>query len=345
MSAIRKERTEVLVGLFVFFGLAIMGALIVQFGRFNDRLRLKYRIEVAFPDASGIREGSPVQLAGQKIGFVAAEPKLNEDFTGVTVPLDIYGGKRIPIGSTFSIGTAGLMGDTFVRISMPDRPEAVYLQEGARVEGGTKGGLESLQDDAGVVLKDISAAVGDIRTAVQSLDRVFDRIENGLLGDDNLENLRTTFAEFRKTGENLDRATAKLDPLVDDVKATVAEVKTTATKAGQTFDKATETVGKAGPAIEDLQPTLAELRQTLEKAQAAIGRITDGGGAAAALISDSGLRKDLESFIDKLDRYGILGYPKNKAGSESASGSPGSSTSPGSSGSEPRRSPFPFRRR
>jgi len=347
MSAIRKERTELFVGLFVFFGLAIMGALIVQFGRFSDRLRLKYRIEVTFPDASGIREGSPVNLAGQKIGFVAGEPQMSDDFTSLTVPIDIYGGKRVPLGSEFSIGTAGLMGDTYIKISMPEHPESTYLEPGARVEGGTKGGLEALQDDAEILLKDIRAAVTDIRTAVTSLDRVFDKIENGMLAEENIANLKTSFAEFKQTSQNLNKASAKLDPLVDDAKATLAEAKSTMTKAGQTFDKATETIGKADPAIADLQPTLAELRQTLEKAQTAIGKITDGSGAAAALISDTELRRDLESFVDKLDRYGILGYPKNKPGSSDA---PRSSTASGASGSEkapssPARSALPPRKR
>jgi phospholipid/cholesterol/gamma-HCH transport system substrate-binding protein len=348
MSAIRKERTELFVGLFVFFGLAIMGALIVQFGRFNDRLRQKYRIEVTFPDASGIREGSPVNLAGQKIGFVAGEPEMSDDFTVLTVPIDIYGGKRVPIGSQFSIGTAGLMGDTYIKISMPEHPENTYLEPGARIEGGTKGGLEALQDDAEILLKDIRAAVTDIRTAVTSLDRVFDKIENGMLAEENLANLKTTFSEFKQTSENLNKASAKLDPLMDDAKSTLTEAKTTMTKAGQTFDKATETIGKADPAIADLQPTLAELRQTLEKARTAVGKITDGGGAAAALISDTDLRRDLESFVAKLERYGILGYPKNKPSaaprSAGASDSSGSS-SPEKAPSSPGRSTLPPRKR
>lgn len=344
MSAIRKERTELLVGLFVFFGLAIMGALIVQFGRFSDRVRMKYRIEVTFPDASGIREGSPVQLAGQKIGFVAGEPKLNDDFTGVTVPIDIYDGNRIPLGSDFSIGTAGLMGDTFIKVGMPKEPDAVYLKAGAKVEGGTQGGLTALQDDATVLLKDIKAAVGDIRTAVQSLDRVFDKIENGLLGDENLGNLKDTFAELKQTGQNLNKATAKLDPLVDDMKGTVTEAKTAMTKAGETFDQAKGTIAKLDPAIEELQPTIVELRETVKKAQTALGKITDGNGAAAALISDSDLRRDLESFMDKLDRYGILGYPKEKGGSSSA-GSSGGSSGSGSGSSGGSRSLLPFRKR
>ncbi len=354
MSAIRKEKTELVIGLFVFFGLAIMGALIVQFGRFSDRLREAYRIQVTFPDASGIREGSPVQLAGQKIGYVAEEPKLKDDFSGVVVAIDIYQTSRIPIGSEFSIGTSGLMGDTFVKVVMPKEPESEFLQADAVVVGGTQGGLTALQDDAEVLLKDIKAAVGDIRTAVQSLDRVFDKIETGMLADTNIANLKTTFSELKQTGENLNKATAKLDPLVDDVKGTVAEAKTAMTKAGETFDKAKGTIAKIDPAIEDLQPTIAELRETLKKAQTAIGKITDGNGATAALISDSDLRRDLESFVDKLDRYGVLGYPKEKGGSSGSSSSSSGSKPPSSGGTkksgsdetpEPRKGFFPFNKR
>ncbi len=321
MSAIRKERTELLVGLFVFFGLAIMGALIVQFGRFSDRLQEKYRLEVTFPDASDIREGSPVKLAGQKIGFVSAEPKLNDTFTGVLVPMEIYGDKRVPKGSEFSIGTSGLMGDTYIRIEMPQNPEADYFVDGDKVKGGATSGLESLQQDAGQVMADIQEAVEDIREAVQSLDRVFDKIENGLLADENLDNLKGTFAEFRKTGENLDRATQKLEPLMEDARATVGDARTamnkagaTFEKAGATFDRAESVIGKAEPAVEELEPTLVELRETIANANTAIGKLTEGDGVAAALISDSEIRSDLESFIDKLERFGVLGYPKDKSG-------------------------------
>lgn len=328
MSAIRKERTELLVGLFVFFGLAIMGALIVQFGRFSDRLQEKYQISVTFPDASDIREGSPVKLAGQKVGFVSAEPKLNDTFTGVLVPLYIYGDKRVPKGSKFSIGTSGLMGDTYIRIEMPKEPKAEYFVDGDAVKGGTSSGLESLQENAGEVMADIQVAVEDIRVAVQSLDRVFDKIENGLLADENIDNLKGAIASFKKTGENLDKATVKLEPLMDDARATVGEAKTTMTKAGATFDRAGEVIGKAEPALEELQPTIAELRSTIANANSAIDKLTEGDGVAAALISDSGVRQDLESFIDKLERFGVLGYPKDKSGgsrddSESSSESEG----------------------
>ena len=319
--AIRKDKTELLVGLFVFFGLAIMGVLIVQFGRFSDRLRDKYEIQVVFPDASGIRAGSPVNLAGQKIGFVADEPLLNADFTGVTVVINIYGDKRIPKGSQFSIGTSGLMGDTYIKVEMPEDPKPDYIEPGGEVVGGAPSGLDSLQDDAGMLLAEINVAVKDIQQAVQSLNRVFEKIENGMLADENIENLKTTFAEMRETTENLNAASEKIDPIMADAKATIEEAKTAMTKAGETFDKAKEVIAKAEPGMEEIEPTIAELRSTLKNANAAITKLTDGNGVTAALISDTSLRTDLKNFVDKLDRYGILGYPKEKKTSSSSSSS------------------------
>jgi len=310
-----------LVGLFVFFGLAIMGALIVQFGRFSDRLREKYEIEVVFPDASGIRPGAPVNLAGQKIGFVSTEPELNEDFTGVTVSLSIYGDKKIPRGSEFGIGTSGLMGDTYIKVEMPKDPKPVYLKPDANVVGGAASGLESLQDDAGVLLAEINVAVKDIQKAVKSLDRVFEKVETGMLSEENLENLNGSFANLRETTENLKESSEKIDPVIADAKATIGEAKTAMTKAGETFDRAKDVIGKAEPAMEGLEPSVAELQSTLKNANAAISKMTEGEGVTAALISDSELKRDLESFLDKLERYGILGYPEDdeKSGSSDSS--------------------------
>jgi hypothetical protein len=61
---------------------------------------------------------------------------------------------------------------------------------------------------------------------------------------------------------------------------------------------------------------------------------------AAALISDAELKADLKSFIEKLERYGILGYPKDKRSEPSATRSrtPATPSSRPPSGSSPAQS-------
>ena len=48
------KRIETLVGFFLFVGLALLGVLIMQFGRFADRFRGVYTITATFSDASGL---------------------------------------------------------------------------------------------------------------------------------------------------------------------------------------------------------------------------------------------------------------------------------------------------
>ncbi|RYG15554.1 hypothetical protein EON82_26095, partial [bacterium] len=74
-----SKKTELWVGLFVFIGLALLGALIIQFGRFGDKLDGKYKIMVVFDDASGLIKGSEIRMGGARIGKVADHPELISD--------------------------------------------------------------------------------------------------------------------------------------------------------------------------------------------------------------------------------------------------------------------------
>src|SRR5436853_6599790 len=116
----RHERgLEFKVGAFVFVGLAMLGALLVQFGRLGEGFKTYYPLTVRFTDASGLLKGSDVLLAGAKIGRVSNGPHLVREGNGVEVPLRIYDYVKIPAGSKFSVGSSGLLGDRFVNVVMP----------------------------------------------------------------------------------------------------------------------------------------------------------------------------------------------------------------------------------
>jgi len=313
--ALRKEKTEIYVGLFVLIGLLIMGTLIVQFGRFSDRLREKYEITLLFPDGGDISDGSPVRLGGAKVGVVSGEPTLNADSTGVIIGLEIYDGTMIHAKSRFSIATSGLMGDSFIRIVSPSQPSGKYLEAGAIVDGSAGSSLSDFTEQGGELIDDLSAAVVDIREAVVSLDASFKKIEQDILSEQNIANLSDTLADFKSTGDNIKVASEKFIPAVDEAaeamaeaKVAVAEIKTAVAAATRTFDTATGIVEKAEPAVEDFGPAIDDLRKAIAGINQAVDGITSGDGAAAALISDGELRKDLKDLISNLNEHGILGY-------------------------------------
>ncbi|MGY8641584.1 MAG: MlaD family protein [Verrucomicrobiales bacterium] len=354
-DALRKQRTEWLVGLFVFFGLAIMGTLILQFGRFSDRVRGHYELTIELPNGGGLRALAPVKMGGEKVGYVSVGPTLKKDFSAVDIKLAIYQDQRIPLGSNFQIGTSGLMGDAFVEILIAEKFTGDFIPKESRIVGTKTADIAELQANAGVILEEVKVAVDEIQIAVKSLNRVFEKVEGDLLGDENVGNLKTTIAELKASSQNIRGATEKLDPVLEDIRLTVGEAKTAVTKAGTTFDTATETlegiqttVSKADPAIEELKPTILELRDTIKTANETLEKIKGGNGVAGALISDSGMREDLESFVEKLEAYGILGYPKEKKpGSGIFSGGSSTSSSSKSSKAEekPKRRPSSLTRR
>ncbi len=325
-AALRKQRTNLWVGLFVFMGLAIMGALVVQFGRFSDRLRDTYYLYATFPDAGSLIRGAPVRLGGAKVGVVADAPQLNDKFTGVKVPLEIHSDKKIPVGSRFIIASSGMMGDLFIRIKSPEKPTGEYLAANTEIEGDAATGLDEIQAEAGELSNQAKLMMADIRLAVKSMDKTLKKIDEGVLSEENLANIKEMLADLKKSGENFKAASAKLEPLFDKGKEAAEEAKTAFAKAGDTLDTAKEVVKKAEPALEKLDPTITELKNTLTKASAAIDKITEGDGTTAALISDSELKENLESLISNLNKHGILRY---KNDSKSKTETPKKSSSSG----------------
>src|SRR5437870_12134508 len=101
----RHERgLEFKVGAFVFVGLAILGAPVVQSGRLGEGLKTYYPLTVRFNDASGLLKGSDVLLSGAKIGKVSGGPRLLREGQGVEVPLKIYHYIRLPEGRKSTVG-------------------------------------------------------------------------------------------------------------------------------------------------------------------------------------------------------------------------------------------------
>src|SRR5262245_53769377 len=137
-----EKALELKVGAFVTVGLAVLAALLVQFGRLGEGFQSYYQLTVRFPDASGLLKGSDVLLAGAKIGRVSAGPRLAPAGQGVDVPLRIFGHVKVPTGSKFSVGSSGLLGDRFVAVSVPSGEQSDFIPQDTTITGARETGLD-----------------------------------------------------------------------------------------------------------------------------------------------------------------------------------------------------------
>src|SRR5262252_7250097 len=146
----RHERgLEFKVGIFVFAGLAMLGALVVQFGRLGEGFKTYYPLTIRFNDASGLLKGSDVLLAGARIGKVAGGPRLVREGNGVAVTLKIYDYVKIPEASKFTVGSSGLLGDRFVNVVMPPGTPTKFLAADAQINGSRESGIDDLTREGG----------------------------------------------------------------------------------------------------------------------------------------------------------------------------------------------------
>src|SRR6478736_2075341 len=151
----REKGLELRVGLFVFIGLAVLAALVVQFGRVNEGFNTYYSLTVNFPNASGLLKGSDVLLAGAKIGRVSGGPRLSPGSDGVLVELRIFDYVKIPAASKFTVGSSGLLGDRFVDVQMPPGQPTEFVQPDSVVAGTRETGMDDLTREGGFLVKDL----------------------------------------------------------------------------------------------------------------------------------------------------------------------------------------------
>ncbi|PYJ25440.1 MAG: hypothetical protein DME91_03890 [Verrucomicrobia bacterium] len=243
----RHERgLEFKVGIFVFVGLAMLGALLVQFGRLGEGFKTYYPLTVRFNDASGLLKGTDVLLAGARIGKVAGGPRLVRDGPGVLVPLRIYDYVRLPIGSKFTVGSSGLLGDRFVTVTPPAGPPAGYLPKNAFIDGTRETGIDDLTREGG-------ALVSDLRGAVQKIDTTVNRLNQDTLSTANMENLKASMEHLNQATSALAESSKKLDGVIEKTDSTMTSAKKAADDLQRVLRAAAQGKGLVATLLNDQQ--------------------------------------------------------------------------------------------
>jgi phospholipid/cholesterol/gamma-HCH transport system substrate-binding protein len=100
------------VGLFVLIGLAALGYLSLQVGGLSTRGGLE--LYATFDQIGGLAERAPVVISGVKVGKVT-KIGLGDDLRA-RVTLDVDAKLPLPVDTSASIRTAGLLGDQFIEL-------------------------------------------------------------------------------------------------------------------------------------------------------------------------------------------------------------------------------------
>jgi phospholipid/cholesterol/gamma-HCH transport system substrate-binding protein len=273
--------SQLRVGIFVLFGLAILGFLILNStGDFNP-FQKKLRLKVHLPTADGLRDGSEVQLAGVRVGKVESVQLLPPDENSeskieasLSVDSDLNGrpiNERIRTDSTAQLVAVSLLAsDKLVNIT-PGTASGAPITENAVLEAKNAISINNLTQTGDDLLQQINKLSVPANEILQKANR----------GEGTLGRVVNDESLYR----NLD--------------TTIAEAKTTIKQLQTTLNKVNTGDGTAGRLIND-KALYENLNNSVIKIEAIASDIRAGKGTAGKLVSDDALYVDTRAAINEL---------------------------------------------
>lgn len=317
------KKTEMLVGLFLFVGLLLLGGLILQFGRVREVFKDTYTLRVSFPNAAGIKESSPVFLGGSRIGKVKTKPQLNSTFSGVIIDLEIFKDVMIPADASFSVGSAGLMGDALVEIKPSGKETDVFLPHDYDkiIDGKQSGGLSDLQSTAKQVGDKVDVVLDEVKIALQDVKQAMSKINKGALADSTIQDFKEGMEHLNHTLKRVDEkvlgeenalalktALAELKDAATSFKNAAKTVEDSSKKLGPMFDKLDPAIAKADKVMASADESLQSIKKAADTFGTAATTITSGKGLLGAIMNDQRLMNDFRDLIYNFKVNGPLWY-------------------------------------
>ena len=304
-----QSRLEGKVGLFLFFGILLLIALLLSFSKGTNWFTPTYELRLKTTRVGGIKDRAGVLLAGVQVGSVHAI-ELVEGGKRVVLRLRIL--KRYPIykDAKFTIEQIGVLGDQFVAI-YPQHNAGPLLQDGDEVACEVPFNLQDVARTTAGLIQRIDEMSRQLNSAVERLYR-------NVLDENTLSNLSLVIRNLRRASESAVVLVGNANSLVE-------------TNAAAVSTSLTNLVGFSG----ELNQFSVELRQTvhtnkdeldvvmknLRTASASLKDLTadlqSGKGVLGSFLQDEKLKEDMAQTIhnvtalsSNLNKYGLLYKPR-----------------------------------
>lgn len=322
--------SQLRVGIFVLFGLAVLAFLIMNssgdFNPFEKKMKLKAR----FAAADGLREGSEVLLAGVHIGkvdqVILLPPDSPEEFkieAIMAVQKELDGrlvSERIRTDSTAQlVATSLLANDKMINIS-PGSSKGSAISENQVLESKEAMSINQLTQTGNDLLQQINklaVPANEILNKANKGEGTLGRVIN----DESLyKNLDSTVNEARATMTRLqstidkvnsgDGTAGKLlnDPaLYNSLNKTVTQLEAISSDlragngtAGKIL-KEDELYNDTKAAVADLRVSAAKINEIADDFKVISANLRAGNGTAGKLLTDEKIYNDAKNLIAKLD--------------------------------------------
>jgi phospholipid/cholesterol/gamma-HCH transport system substrate-binding protein len=271
-GGMKQEKRELaMVGLFVLVAGALLVGTVFALGGMSGRQVKTY--QAYFPFAGGVEPGTTVRYSGgpkvgrvEKVGIDPQNPSRIEVTFSVDADLPVKLDSRVKIMSMTPLG------DNHVEI-LPGTVQSALAPAGTLLPSEAYVDLSSLMAQVQVIAPQAQQLMKTLDDRVTELKVTLARV-NDLLSAQNRSNLSAVLADSRgmiqenrpqlkSTLEHLNEVSARLQPLLDDLRKTSAQ-------ANQTLDHVDAMIGENRP---DLHQAVLQLRQSLAMVTSLTGRL------------------------------------------------------------------------
>lgn len=169
-----ERRLSLVVGGFFLLALASFALIVVSLSARRGVWTQQYELVTHFGDVNGLIASAPVRLAGKRIGQVKSVTFDSEDpdIPGLRVVLQVDDAvrERIRSDSVASIGTAGLLGDQVVEITLGTSKGAA-LRDGDRLASVDPQDLSVTIDKGARALDNVAELAANLNSLVEDFDQ------------------------------------------------------------------------------------------------------------------------------------------------------------------------------
>ena len=136
---------------------------------------------------------------------------------------------------------------------------------------------------------------------MQTVKETLEKVQNGVLNNENMDNLKETFASLKTTTDNIAKASTKIDSIMTGAQSAVDSAK-------ETFAEAKETMGSINGAATDVRSVVAEARGVVQSSQTVLKAAQTGQGTLPMLLGNREVADNLRAVIANIRKHGLLFY-------------------------------------
>jgi phospholipid/cholesterol/gamma-HCH transport system substrate-binding protein len=296
-----EKREQALVGLFVLVIAALLILVVILLSGRLSRGDIPYR--TYFKNAGGLEPGSEVRYAGgPPIGRVEHVDSDPQDPTRMDIEFAVHPNVPVKSDSKATIASTTPLAENFLEIE-PGTASGPQAPAGSTLPSKDFTSLDDLKDEIASLGPGANQLLMNLNQRVVELKVTIDRV-NDLLGARNradisasLDNVRGMLEEnrpaIRSSLKNINEATAKLGPLIDDFHKTSAQ-------ADDALKNLDQVLAENRP---DLRQSIATLRTTLSSAHSLVDQLNSMLNANSENLDETldNLRQITENLVEFTD--------------------------------------------